>query len=289
MTCFQRSILPVTRKAVLLLVAWAGLPGVAAGQYRLVSPSGDTLSLQVDSLRRMLDSARALYADLEQDPRVGYFLDFGEPAETDQPQAALPWNAVEVQSDSSATVLTPGNLREADRAYHNYAVLRMRAVRGGDPDVSCDSLLAVEERVVSSFVEGWILARTLFGGPAFAPLDALAFARSEGLLRPLIAAERDRHVGACASEWAESHPAAIERYAEWRAAFFGPTGEGREPAAGPDSLDVVSSPGTEGPPEMRGPQGTDSATGRLPDPSVADDGRREAGAAEGSSGRQRGD
>lgn len=225
--------------SLLALLASAG-PRSASAQYSVASPAGDTLMFQADSLRRMLDTARALFADLQEDPRVGYFLDFGESAAADQPEPAFPWNAVEVVDDSSATVMTPGNLREADRAYYNYAVMRMRAVRQGDPDVSCDSLLALEEEVVASFAEGWILARTLFGGPSYSPLDAIAFARAEGLLRPLIAAERDRYVGACASEWAEANQAEVERYVEWKESFFGTPADEAAPDPDPDAGSIPS-------------------------------------------------
>jgi hypothetical protein len=147
---------------------------------------------------------------------------FREPADEEAPDEAYPWNAVAVVDDSSATVLTPGNLREADRAYYNYSVMRMRVVRSEDPDVSCDSMLALEQKVVSSFVDGWIVARTLFGGPSFAPLDELAFARAAGLLRPLIAVRQDRHVGACAAQWAEANPGRVADYEEWRGQAFLP-------------------------------------------------------------------
>lgn len=168
----------------------------------------------------MLDTTRALYTDLEQDPRVGYFIDVGPAVPTREPDPAFPWNAVEVRSDSLAAVRTPGNLREADRAYFNYAVMRMRAVRGGDPDVSCDSLMAVESGVVSAFADGWIVARTLFGGPPYPPLDEIGFAREAGVLPGLIAARGDRHLGACAEEWAEAHPEEVEAYRQWRRSAF---------------------------------------------------------------------
>jgi hypothetical protein len=117
-------------------------------------------------------------------------------------------------------VITPGNLREADRAYENYSVMRMRVIRGKDPDAPCDSLVAWEAQAVSSFVDGWIVARTLFGGPPYAPLDALAFARLDGHLPALIVDLGDRQIGACAGEWAESHPEAIDAYRTWHERQF---------------------------------------------------------------------
>ena len=129
------------------------------------------------------------------------------------PDAAYPWNAVTVVDDTTMdTSRLPANLREADRAYYNYAVQRMRVVRWGDPDVSCDSLLAQEEKVVGSFIDGWILSRTLFGAPPFEPLDELVFARRAGLLRPLLARRSDPQVGACAGQWADENPERIAAY-----------------------------------------------------------------------------
>ena len=129
-----------------------------------------------------------------------------EKVSADDPEASYPWNVVTVVDDSTADLQRlPANLREADRAYYNYAVQRMRVVRGADPDVPCDSVLALEESVVGSFVDGWILSRTLFGGPPFAPLDELVFARHDGLLRPLLARHNDRQVGACGGQWADDN------------------------------------------------------------------------------------
>lgn len=208
--------------ALLVGLALAALrPASATAQeYTLASPAGDSLRFELTGLRVMLEEARILYDDLVEDPRVLYILGFGPPASAEAPDPAYPWNAVSPTSDSTVEVVTPGNLREADRAYHNYAVMRMREVRSEDPDDPCDALVVREEAVLSSFVDGWVLARTLFGGPGFAPLDELAFARAAGHLRPLLAARGDASVGACAAEWAAANPGAVGAYEDWRAEAF---------------------------------------------------------------------
>ena len=208
------------RRAATIGLLLLALPAPAAAQHALVSPSGDSLTFARPELRTMLETARVLYADLEQDPHVLYSLGFGPRVEPSAPRPAYPWNAVVPQSDSVVNVITPGNLREAGRAYYNYAVMRMRTIRGGDPDDPCDELVEREEEVLSSFVDGWVLARTLFGGPPFAPLDELAFARDAGHLRALLASYRDASVGACTATWAEDHAELIAAYRGWRAEAF---------------------------------------------------------------------
>lgn len=212
----------VASAAVLLLVSAAE----ARSQYAMTAPSGEEISFSPEQVRTFLDSTRALYADLQEDPRVLYMLAFG--AETgpvedleDSPDT-YPWDRVTVRDDSVALVVTPGNLREGARAYYNYAVQRMRIVRGTDPDVTCDELMRHEVGVVSSFVEGWVVARTLFGGPAYRPLDELAFAREAGVLDGLIAARADRHLGSCSETWADTHADRVDAY-EWfhRTEFLG--------------------------------------------------------------------
>lgn len=163
----------------------------------------------------MLDSTRALRADLEEDPEVLYFTGIGPEVEATSPAPALPWNAVEVLADSAATVRTPANLREADRAYAAYAVVRMRGVRR-DPDIPCDSLMAREVEAVSAFVDGWIVTRVLFGGPPFPPLDEVVFARRAGRLSGMIAAREDPYLGGCLATWRESHGEEVRGYREWR-------------------------------------------------------------------------
>lgn len=215
------SVGPVCLALLVGLAAMAPRHAPAATQeYALSSPTGDTLPFELAELRVMLEEARILYDDLVEDPRVLYTLGFGPPASADAPAPAYPWNAVRPTSDSTVNVVTPGNLREAGRAYYNYAVMRMREVRSEDPDDPCDALVAREEAVLSSFVDGWILARTLFGGPGFAPLDELAFARAAGHLRALLAARGDASVGSCAAVWADDNREAVEAYAAWRADAF---------------------------------------------------------------------
>jgi hypothetical protein len=191
----------------------------ALGQ-RSIATERDTILFELPTLQVMLDSARALFRDLQEDPRVLYSTGFGPPAEVMSASAAYPWNAVSPTSDSTVNVIMPGNLREADRAYYNYAVMRMRVVRGQDPDESCGLLIQAEEKVLSSYVDGWIVARTLFGGPAFEPMDELVFAREAGLLRPLLAARENVSIGVCAEQWAAEHPDEIAAYESWSAQAF---------------------------------------------------------------------
>lgn len=226
--------LGVVRLAVFVGLSVVAFPRPAAAQdYFVASPAGDSIGFELAGLRAMLEQARILYDDLVEDPRVLYVLGFGPPATADDPGPAYPWNAVIPTSDSTVNVVTPGNLREADRAYHNYAVMRMREVRGEDPDDPCDDLVDREQAVLSSFIDGWILARTLFGGPPYAPLDELAFARPAGHLPALLAARGDASVGACAATWAEDHPEAVEAYLAWRGEAFPELGPPAEPEGAP--------------------------------------------------------
>jgi hypothetical protein len=198
------------------------VPAAASAQYTLEAENGDTVMFESAELRAMLDTARALYANLQEDPNVLYYTPVGrERVPESDPSASYPWNVVTVINDSVADLQRlPADLREADRAYYSYAVQRMRVVRGADPDVPCDSVLTLEEKVVGSFIDGWILSRTLFGGPAFDTLDELVFARHEGLLRPLLARRNDRQVGACAAEWADENPDRVAEYDAWRREHF---------------------------------------------------------------------
>lgn len=203
-----------------LSVALLRPASAGAQEYALSSPAGDTLQFELPRLRVMMEEARILYDDLVEDPRVLYSLGFGPPAAIDAPAPAYPWNAVRPTSDSTVNVVTPGNLREADRAYNNYAVMRMREVRNEDPDDPCAAIVTREEAVLSSFVDGWVLARTLFGGPAFAPLDEIAFAREAGHLRALLAIRGDDSVGVCAAEWVDVNGESVRAYETWRAVAF---------------------------------------------------------------------
>lgn len=198
-----------------------GAPPPATGQetHRIEVPSGPDLEVERDSLMRLLAATRELRRDLEEDPSVLYYTGVGRPASAQTPRSAFPWNAVEVLTDSTAAVETPGNLREADRAYYAYAVIRMRNVRS-DPDVGCDSLIAREVAAVEAFVDGWLVARALFGAPPFAPLDAVAAARQAGHLPALTVAAGNRQVEGCLETWSAGHEDALRAFRAWRAEAF---------------------------------------------------------------------
>lgn len=206
---------PIAVLAVLAVLAPLVSPADVGGQYSIAAPSGRSIDFDRLDLLAWRDRSDALRESLDQDPLILYYTSYGPALSPEQGDEALPWNAVEVVTDSLAAVITPGNLREADRAYYSYAVLRMNAVRE-DPDVECSELVAREMRAVNAFVEGWIVARTLYGGPPYEPLDELAFARADGVLEGLVADRSDRQLAGCLAVWRDGDPALLERYRAWR-------------------------------------------------------------------------
>lgn len=187
-----------------------------SAQYSLTAPSGQVVEFDRDRLLAMRDRSVALWDELQEDPQVLYYTSYGPELEDGDRARSYPWNAAEVVTDSLAAVITPGNLREADRAYYNYIVLRMHAVRD-DPDVPCDEVVGRELEALDGFVDGWVVARTLFGGPSYEPLDEFAFAREAGVLSGMMADLGDRQLGGCLAVWREANPDAVAAYREWRA------------------------------------------------------------------------
>jgi hypothetical protein len=214
----------VAAAIAVLSCASAVTPAGAAGQYSMTAPSGLVVEFDRDRLLDMRDRSVALRRDLEEDPRILYYTSYGSELRAEDRDEAYPWNAIDVVTDSIAAVVTPGNLREADRAYYNYVVHRMHAVRE-DPDVPCGEIVARELDAVDAFVDGWVVARTLFGGPAFEPLDELAFAREAGVLRGLLVDRSDRQLGGCLVVWSDENPGAVEEYRSWlRERYSAPRG-----------------------------------------------------------------
>lgn len=229
------------RRLLFLLLAAALLPGPLAAQYSIEAPSGRTLAFDSASVRDMLQRTRRLRSILEEDPAVIYYVGAGDPVSAGAAAAAYPWNAVTVRSDSAVRVETPGNYREAGRAYQNYAVVRMEWIRSGGPTASCAASVEGEVERVSAFVDGWIVSRVLYGGPAFPPVDAFAFARDAGHLPALVVELGDTTLSErCRSRWRERHADAVAAYRAWRRrAFEGGGEEGTDgPAAGERSLQV---------------------------------------------------
>ena len=202
------------------LAAWAAMsPKALSAQYSLTAPSGEVVEFERDRLLAMRERSVALWDELQEDPLVLYYTSYGPELEADDRARSYPWNAAEVVTDSLAAVITPGNLREADRAYYNYIVLRMNAVRQ-DPDVPCDEVVARELEALDGFVDGWVVARTLFGGPSYEPLDEFAFAREAGVLPGMMADLEDRQLGGCLAVWREANPEAVAAYRDWRATRY---------------------------------------------------------------------
>ena len=208
---------------ILAVLAGAGVADPVDAQYRLTAPSGGVVEFEADRLLRFRDRSDSLMTDLVEDPHVLYFPSFGRDLDETEARDAWPWNAVEVVTDSSAALVMPGNLREAGRAYESYAVLRMHAVRQ-DPDVACEVLLAREVEAVDGFIDGWVAARLLFGGPAYEPLDELAFAREAGVLAGLILERSDRQLGGCLQVSRERRADEIAAYRAWRTERYLPPG-----------------------------------------------------------------
>lgn len=202
----------------------AARPAPLQAQYTLTAPSGQVVEFDRDRLLAMRDRSVQLWDELQEDPDILYYTAYGRELDPDDRTQAYPWNAIEVVTDSLAAVITPGNLREADRAYYNYVVLRMHAV-AKDPDVACEEVFARELEAMDGFVDGWVIARTLFGGPAYEPLDEFALAREAGVLRGMIADRSDRQLGGCLTVWRDAHPDAISAYREWKRDHYGAEGE----------------------------------------------------------------
>lgn len=215
--------------AALLALTWG--PAEVGAQQALRAPSGSRLEVPRDTLLRMLEETRAYGDTLVQDPDVLYYTGFSRAVTDTTPGTALPWNAIEVRSDSVARVATPGNLREGDRAYNAYAVARMESYRSrprSGPSPGCAERMAREVGVLEAFARGWIVARMYYGAPPYPPLDEIAFAHRRGLLAPYLAVQAPRQLEGCAESWRREHSDRVDAYREWRRSEF------LEPGAAPD-------------------------------------------------------
>ena len=209
----------------LLIALSAGAAGATPveAQYRLTAPSGEVVEFEADRLLRFRDRTDSLMTDLVEDPLVLYYLSFGRDLDESEARDAWPWNAVEVVTDSLAAVVMPGNLREAGRAYESYVVLRMHAVRQ-DPDVPCETLAGREIEALDGFIDGWIAARLLFGGPAYEPLDEFVFAREAGVLDGLMLDRSNRQLRGCLAVMREAREEEMAAYRSWRTERYLPRG-----------------------------------------------------------------
>ena len=75
----------VCRAAAVAGLAGLLMSGQLSAQYTVVSPAGDTITVETAVVREMLDSTRALRRDLEEDPRVMYGIGYGDRATEENP------------------------------------------------------------------------------------------------------------------------------------------------------------------------------------------------------------
>lgn len=208
---------PARAALVGALLAAVAVPAARA-QQTLRAPSGATLEVPRDTLLRMMEETRAYGDTLVEDPDVLYYTGYSAAVTDSAYENALPWNAIEVRSDSVARVATPGNLREADRAYHAYAVARMEAYRsrGADGPASCEERMAAEVELLEAFARGWTVSRIYYGAPPYPPLDEMAFLHRRGMLMPYLALRPPSRLRECAGRWVEEHADRVEAYRRWR-------------------------------------------------------------------------
>lgn len=213
------------------LVLAAGLlpAGSAAAQYTLRGPSDRALTFDTATVREMLERTRRTRRQMEGARRVVYYVGSGPPVTPDSLDPAYPWGAVTPKGDTAVRVVTPGNYREASRAYQNYAYEKMQAIRSGSEPRGCAAELEREAELVSAFVDGWVVSRVLYGAMALEAIDRLAFAREAGHLPALLSSMDGSPVAErCRSRWQDDHPEAVEAFRDWSRAF------GDEAPAGAD-------------------------------------------------------
>lgn len=217
---------PLPLIAAVLAAALLSVPSPTRAQFVLEAPSGEEIVYDSARVRDMLERSRRLRQILEQDPDVIYYIGSGPAATRDSPSSGYPWNAVRPRADSAARVAFPTNLREASRAYYNYAVKKMETIRGSPPTSDCTVAVEREVTAMNAWVDGWVVARTLYGGPPFGPLDAFAFAREAGHLPAMLVALGNSEVGGCLDRWRREHPDAMEAYRQWRSEVYEDEDEG---------------------------------------------------------------
>jgi len=211
-------------------------------EFTLDAPSGERITFPESRVLELLERTRRLGKILEEDPDVLYYVGVGPEVSIERTEPAYPWTAVRVRSDSVARIATPANYREADRAYQNYAVRKMRYIREAPPAAECETVVEREVELVSIFIDGWIVTRLLFGGPAYPPLDAFVFARDAGHLPAMLVALEDSELQGCIESWKQSHPGVLEAFRRWYDDRYLGDVEGPIPGGEPERRDPILPP-----------------------------------------------
>lgn len=183
-----------------------------AGQAPLPQPrsvivySGERL--QTDG-ERMRDVERWLQPQLEIIENDPSFLIDLQPA----PRPSYPWDTLELESDTLATLEIERPAMDARTPHLIYAHLHLMAVRGELhewlPDLDEDDEIGafeMEERILKRVSDVWLLGRSVFDTHPYGPMDELLYATERGKLREFVLATQGDRFPEARARHDEEHP-----------------------------------------------------------------------------------
>lgn len=195
-----------------LLAGSCGAPPPAIDRPRpLVVPSGERI--QPDSVR--LDSIDVWVQEMErtisEDPSFLVDVD-------DVPQAAYPWETMELRGEDTVRVAVRG-ASDAVLSYMIYGFLhlmkRMDRLDEWFPDAAALEGFDLERFVLARTAESWLLGRSVYDMPPYPPLDELVYALDRGYLDAMILAARPDEFADTREAWLEEHPDGLEEFRTW--------------------------------------------------------------------------
>jgi hypothetical protein len=219
------------RRMFLSLAVMMGPLGAAAcgsGEIELPPPrpiivtSGERLRadpVRMDSIYAWLTLENQ---NIEEDPS---FLIEGVPAARE----SMPWQTLTIAEHAGPQMDTARF--QYDRAHPDittafnvYAHLHLMKARNELtawlPEHASAEGFDLERAIVGRMADAWLLGRAVFDAPAYAPLDALIYAKEAGYLDAYLLTARAQEFADARRQWESEKPAELEAYRTWfRRAF----------------------------------------------------------------------
>lgn len=208
-------------RAAVLLAAF-GIGGCSTGQIEAPAPRPIIVSsgerLRADTAR--IDSIFAWLTiqtrKIQEDPT---FLI----AETPTARETLPWKTLTLIGDTAKIQYDRAH-PDITTAYDVYAHLHLMKKMGRLdewlPEQADAEGYELERAIVDRMADAWLLGRTSFDAPPYAPLDELIYAREAGYLDAYLLVGRAEEFPEDKAAWEQANPGKLDEYRVWFTKVF---------------------------------------------------------------------
>jgi len=199
--------------AALLAVGCAGA-GIATPSPRpLINSQGTRLAVEHDRMREVDAWVTEAAATIEQDPS---FIVLSRSV----PEPAYPWETFSFAPDDTVKIAYEAPVPDIGTSYQIYAFLHQMRRMGRLAEWFAETAEVedgwpLERFIVEKVADSWLLGRTTYDTPPYAPLDDLIYAQEAGMLDALVLYSQGEEYPEAVERFLEENPDGFEAFESW--------------------------------------------------------------------------